>query len=90
MISTSPKAASLALYLLVGLVASVLFAFGLLMMKSRFHVLPTAQGPRTLWAIVDWLRDPIWLGGLLVQTLGYALFICSSRWLRLPSHWYPW
>jgi len=77
MISTGPKEASLALYLLIGLVASVLFAFGLLMMKSRSHVLPTAQGPRSFWAIIDWLRDPIWIGGLLVQTLGYALFILS-------------
>lgn len=61
----------------MALLASVLFALGLLAMKSRAHRLPRADGMRNLRAIVDWLRDPIWTAGLLIQVLGYALFIFS-------------
>jgi multidrug transporter EmrE-like cation transporter len=68
---------SLGFYLLMGLLASALFAFGLLMMKSRSQHLPTAHGSSTLPAIAQWLRDPIWTAGLSVQTLGYALFVLS-------------
>jgi hypothetical protein len=50
---------SLGFYLLMGLLASALFAFGLLMMKSRSQHLPTAHGRSTLAAIARWLRDPI-------------------------------
>jgi drug/metabolite transporter (DMT)-like permease len=68
---------SLSLSLLVALVASSLFALGLLMMKSRAWKLPQARGTDTLRAIVAWIRDPIWSSGLLVQALGYALFIVA-------------
>lgn len=68
---------SLALYLLIALVASSLFAFGLLMMKSRAWKLPQARGADTVRAIVAWIRDPIWTAGLIVQGLGYALFIVA-------------
>jgi drug/metabolite transporter (DMT)-like permease len=68
---------NLALYLFVGLVASCLFALGLLMMKSRAYRLPVAKGPDTLRAIAEWIRDPIWSAGLLVQTVGYALNIVA-------------
>lgn len=77
MLEASPQVASLGFYLFVALVASALFALGLLMMKSRAYRLPMAQGRGTLRAILDWLRDPIWTGGLLIQTLGYALFVLS-------------
>jgi drug/metabolite transporter (DMT)-like permease len=77
MMEASPKVVSLGVRLFVALVASVLFALGLLMMKSRSHKLPRAQGTGTLRAVVDWLRDPIWTGGLLIQTVGYALFVLS-------------
>ena len=68
---------SLSLYLLIALIASALFAFGLLMMKSRAWKLPPAKGAATLRAIAAWIRDPIWSAGLIVQTLGYALFIVA-------------
>jgi drug/metabolite transporter (DMT)-like permease len=68
---------SLSLCLLIALVASSLFAFGLLMMKSRAWKLPQAHGANTLRAIVAWIRDPVWSAGLLVQALGYALFVVA-------------
>jgi drug/metabolite transporter (DMT)-like permease len=68
---------TLALYLFVALVASCLFALGLLMMKSRAYRLPVAKGADTLPAIAAWIRDPIWSAGLLVQTVGYALNIVA-------------
>jgi drug/metabolite transporter (DMT)-like permease len=64
-------------YLLIALISSALFALGLLMMKSRAHRLPMAHGAATWRAIVVWISDPIWTAGLLIQTLGYALFIVS-------------
>jgi drug/metabolite transporter (DMT)-like permease len=68
---------TLALYLFVALVASCLFALGLLMMKSRAYRLPVAKGVNTLPAIAAWIRDPIWSAGLVVQTVGYALNIVA-------------
>ena len=47
------------------------------MMKSRAWKLPPAKGAATLRAIAAWIRDPIWSAGLVVQTLGYALFIVA-------------
>jgi drug/metabolite transporter (DMT)-like permease len=71
------KSETLSLYLFVALVASCLFALGLLMMKSRAYRLPIAQGAGTLRAIAVWIRDPVWSGGLVVQTVGYALNIVA-------------
>jgi len=71
------NSATLALYLLIALVASCLFALGLLMMKSRAYKLPVAKGADTLQAIAAWIRDPVWSAGLLVQTVGYALNIVA-------------
>jgi len=68
---------TLALYLFVALVASCLFALGLLMMKSRAQRLPVAKGADTLRAIATWIRDPVWSAGLVVQTIGYALNIVA-------------
>jgi drug/metabolite transporter (DMT)-like permease len=68
---------TLALYLFVALVASCLFALGLLMMKSRAYRLPVAKGADTLPAIAAWIRDPVWSAGLVVQTVGYALNIVA-------------
>jgi drug/metabolite transporter (DMT)-like permease len=68
---------TLALYLFVALVASCLFALGLLMMKSRAYRLPVAKGADTLQAIAVWIRDPVWSAGLVVQTVGYALNVVA-------------
>ncbi len=57
--------------------SSVLLALGLLMMKSRALALPLAQGSGTARAVLAWLKDPIWIGGLAVQALGYALYIMA-------------
>src|SRR5690242_20309525 len=64
-------------YLLLAIVSSVLLALGLLMMKSRAEVLPAARGSGIVRGVIAWIGDPIWLGGLGVQTLGYALYVIA-------------
>jgi drug/metabolite transporter (DMT)-like permease len=71
------KPSSLGLYLSLGVVASALLAAGLFMMKSRSSVLPPARGSGMLRTILIWIRDPIWIGGLGVQTIGYALYVAA-------------
>jgi uncharacterized membrane protein len=65
------------LYLSLGIVASVLMALGLLMMKSRSADLPLAAGANVIGAIVAWLRDPVWIGGLGVQTAGWVCYVIA-------------
>ncbi len=77
MFNSKSETETLALYLFVALVASCLFALGLLMMKSRAYRLPVAKGAGTLRAIAAWIRDPVWSAGLVVQTVGYALNIAA-------------
>jgi drug/metabolite transporter (DMT)-like permease len=55
----------------------VLMALGLLMMKSRSAHLPMAAGANTIGAIVAWIRDPMWIGGLGVQTAGWACYVIA-------------
>ena len=52
-------------------------ALGLLMMKTRSAHLPMAAGANVIGAIVAWIRDPMWIGGLSVQTLGYACYVIA-------------
>src|ERR1700682_5617425 len=73
MASPGAPAQSLAL----GFGASVLFALGLLMMKSRAGALPIARGRNTLRAVTAWIRDPVWIGGLAVQAAGYATYMVA-------------
>ncbi len=68
---------SLALHLGLGVVASILLASGLLMMKSRSSILPPAHGRAIFHAVLIWIRDPLWIGGLGVQALGYALYVAA-------------
>jgi len=63
------------LYLSLAIVASVLMALGLLMMKSRSAHLPVAAGATAIGAIFAWIRDPMWIGGLGVQTAGWACYV---------------
>ncbi|HXN12813.1 MAG TPA: hypothetical protein VN865_06910 [Candidatus Acidoferrales bacterium] len=65
------------LYLSLAVLASVLMALGLLMMKSRSAHLPMAAGANTIGAIVAWIRDPMWIGGLGVQTAGWACYVIA-------------
>ena len=69
--------ARLGFFLALGVIASVLLAGGLLMMKSRSAALPPAGGRGAFRAIARWLRDPMWLGGLAVQLVGYALYMVA-------------
>jgi len=65
------------LYLSIAIVASVLMALGLLMMKSRSADLPLAAGANVIGAIVAWIRDPMWIGGLGVQTVGWVCYVIA-------------
>ncbi|MGH8011995.1 MAG: hypothetical protein ACREQ4_05810 [Candidatus Binataceae bacterium] len=68
---------ALPLFLSLGLIASFLLAVGLLLMKSCAGRLPVATGRGMLWAVVRWLREPMWLGGLALQASGYALSVVA-------------
>ncbi|HYB90096.1 MAG TPA: hypothetical protein VEC38_03530 [Candidatus Binataceae bacterium] len=67
----------MALYFALAVLASTLLTSGLLMMKSRAAALPVAAGARIPSAILAWIRDPMWSGGLLIQTAGYGLYIAA-------------
>jgi len=71
------KPPGLALYLGLGLVASVLLACGVLMMKSRSARLPPARAGKMFHSILVWIRDPVWTAGLGVQAIGYGVYIIS-------------
>ena len=68
---------ALAQSLALGVVADLLLACGLMMMKIRADALPIARGRATLGAVMAWIRDPIWIGGLAVQAAGYALYMVA-------------
>src|SRR5260370_36643407 len=61
----------------MAIVGSALMAVGLLMMKTRSAHLPIAAGANTIGAIVAWIRDPMWIGGLGVQTVGWACYVIA-------------
>ena len=65
------------LYLALAVLASALMALGLLMMKTRSTHLPMAAGANVIGAIVEWIRDPMWIGGLGVQTVGWACYVIA-------------
>ena len=65
------------LYLSLAILASALMALGLLMMKTRSTHLPMAAGANVIGAIVAWIRDPMWIGGLGVQTVGWACYVIA-------------
>jgi drug/metabolite transporter (DMT)-like permease len=68
---------ALALYLGLGIFASLLLASGLLAMKSRAAHLPAARGRAILRAVIAWVSDPVWSAGLGVQVIGYAIYIVA-------------
>jgi hypothetical protein len=65
------------LYLLLAILASSLMALGLLMMKSRSAYLPVAAGTNVIRAVITWIRDPVWLGGIAVQSAGWACYVIA-------------
>ncbi|MHB8383799.1 MAG: hypothetical protein ACYDC3_15830 [Candidatus Binataceae bacterium] len=65
------------IYLLLAAVASMFMGGGLVMMKSRSGHLPVASGWNVPGALGAWLADPMWLGGLGVQTLGFAIYVIA-------------
>lgn len=69
--------AALSWSLMLGVVASVLLAAGLLIIKTRAKALPMARGRTALHAVIAWIQDPIWLGGLVVETAGYVTYIIA-------------
>jgi multidrug transporter EmrE-like cation transporter len=65
------------IYLVFAVLASSLMAFGLLMMKSRAGSLPQARGTAIVSSIIAWCREPIWAGGVGVQTIGWVLYVIA-------------
>src|SRR5579863_948715 len=65
------------LYLVLAVLASTLMALGLLMMKSRAATLPEARGSTIILNVLTWFRDPLWLAGVSVQTIGWVLFVIA-------------
>ena len=63
--------------LLIGLIASVMLAAGLAIMKSRADALPAAQGTDIPCAISRWIRDSAWLSGLILETAGYVVYFAA-------------
>jgi uncharacterized membrane protein len=63
--------------LLIGLLASIMLAAGLALMKSRAETLPAAEGTAILRAIVQWICDMAWLSGLTLETAGYVLYFAA-------------
>ena len=59
--------------LALGFLSSVLQAIGLAMMKSRGPALPPAQGFGAPRAVLLWLKDLFWLGGFVLQVVGFVL-----------------
>lgn len=67
----------IALFLGLGIGASVLLAVGFLLMKSRAAELAPAEGAGFLRALAQWFSDCIWLAGLALQLVGYALYLVA-------------
>src|SRR6202050_5860038 len=65
------------IYLVLAVLASSLMALGLLMMKSRADSLPQARGAAIISSLIAWIREPIWLSGVGVQTIGWVLYVIA-------------
>jgi drug/metabolite transporter (DMT)-like permease len=65
------------IYLVLAVLASTLMALGLLMMKNRAASLPEARGTRVIGAVIAWLRDPMWAGGMGVQIAGWVFYVIA-------------
>ncbi len=61
----------------LAIAAGALHAVGLLMMKIRAGALPLAWGAGMFRAVVAWVRDPGWIGGLGLQFAGYLLYFIA-------------
>lgn len=67
----------MAFYLTLAVLASLLMALGLVLMKSRADSLPEARGRKIFASVLAWIRDPVWIGGLGLQTAGYAFYVVA-------------
>ncbi len=65
------------LFLALAVASSLLMALGLVMMKSRASLLPAARGFQIPRAVLAWISEPMWIGGLGVETAGYALYVVA-------------
>lgn len=66
-----------AVYLSLGVLASVMLAAGLLLIKVRAEKLPPANRGAIMRAVLAWIRDPVWLCGLGLQTLGFGIYVVA-------------
>src|ERR1700735_1428041 len=80
----SERLSAVILYLAFAILASALMSLGLLMMKTRSAHLPMAAGANTIGAIVTWIRDPMWIGGLGVQNARWAFYLIARSRAAVP------
>ncbi len=66
---------ALAWSLTLGIIADLLLAVGRMMMNPRPPARPRARGRGMMSAVMAWIRDPVWVGGITVQAVGYALYM---------------
>jgi drug/metabolite transporter (DMT)-like permease len=64
-------------FLTLAVFSSLFMALGLLMMKSCAAALPAAHGIGIPRAVLAWIREPRWIGGLGLETAGYALYVVA-------------
>ena len=64
-------------YLVLAVLASLLMALGLLIMKSRAEVLPDARGWKVVSGVIAWLRDFRWTMGMTIQLIGWVMYVIA-------------
>ena len=64
---------------LLAVVASATMSVGLYLMKREAERLPSLDGGWRLRAWGAFVRDPLWLLGVLLQTVGYGMYLAALR-----------
>jgi len=68
---------------LLAVASSAVLTLGLYLMKRQAERLPLLGGGWRLTAWAAFLRDPVWLGGLTLQIVGYGLYFIALRYAPL-------
>ncbi|GEM_PF-444412 len=63
--------------LLVALIASIMLAAGLAIMKERAPALPAIRASSPVKALLCWICDLPWLAALIIEAAGYALYFVA-------------
>jgi uncharacterized membrane protein len=68
---------------LLAVVASTILTLGLYFMKRQAEHLPSLHGGWQLTAWWAFVRDPLWVFGVTLQVVGYALYLTALRFAPL-------